>query len=67
MDSFRVIDDKKYMCDGLDYESKSAAQENLEKYNKDGFETNLVEEDGKDFVFSRRVVTEIVVEGEAIQ
>ena len=66
MDSFRVIDDKKYMWDGLDYESKSAAQENLEKYNKDGFETKLVEEDGKYFVFSRRVVTEIVVEGEAI-
>ena len=66
MDSFRIINDKKYMWDGIDYESKSAAQENLQKYEKERFKTELVEEDGKYFVFSRRVVTEIVVEGEAM-
>ena len=66
MDNFKIIDDKKYMWDGEDYESKSAAEENIAKYSKDGFETQLIEENGKYLVYTRRVVTEIVVEGEPL-
>ena len=66
MDNFRVIDDKKFMWDGEDYESKSSAQENMATYNQKGFTTKLIEEDGKFFVFTRRVVTEIIVEGEPV-
>lgn len=65
-DSFKIIDSKKYMWDGEDYESESAAQENISKYSDDGFETKLIEEDGKYLVYNRRVVTEIVVEGEPV-
>lgn len=65
-DNFKVIEGKKYMWDGEEYESKAAAQENIKKYNADNFETKLVEEEGKHLVFTRRVVTEIVVEGEPI-
>ena len=54
---------KKYMWDGENYESKEAALENKSKYEADGFETQLVEEEGIAYVFTRRVVTEIVVEG----
>jgi hypothetical protein len=54
------------MWDGEDYESKSAAEDNVLKYKKDGFETQLIEERGKYFVYTRRVVTEIVVDGEPI-
>jgi hypothetical protein len=64
VDNFKIIDGQKYGWDGEDYESESAARENLAKYNKDGFETQLIEEDGKYFVFTRRVVTEIKIEGE---
>jgi hypothetical protein len=63
MDNFKIIDGKKYMWDGEDYESKSAAEENILKYGNDGFDTQLIEEDGKYLVYTRRVVTEIVVEG----
>jgi hypothetical protein len=64
LDNFKIIDDKKYMWDGEDYESKSAAEKNISKYSEDGFETQLIEENGKYLVYTRRVVTEIVVEGE---
>jgi hypothetical protein len=62
-DSFKIIDSKKYMWDGEDYESEAAAQENISKYKDDDFETKLIQEDGKYLVYTRRVVTEIVVEG----
>ena len=51
------------MWDGINYESESAAKENVDKYSKDGFETKLIEEDGKYFVYSRRVTAEIKIEG----
>jgi hypothetical protein len=54
------------MWDGEDYESEAAAQENISKYSDDDFETKLIEEDGKYLVYTRRVVTEIVVEGEPV-
>lgn len=66
MDNFKIIDGKKYVWDGEDYESESATQENISKYKNDGFETKLIEENEKYFVYTRRVVTEIVVEGEPV-
>jgi len=66
LDNVRIIDGKKFMWDGEDYESESAAQENVSKYSKDGFETKLIDEGGKYIVYTRRVVAEVVVEGEPI-
>jgi hypothetical protein len=66
VDSFRIINGKKYMWDGEDYESETAARENISKYENDNFQTKLIKEEGKHFVFTRRVVTEIVVEGEPV-
>jgi hypothetical protein len=63
LDNFKIIDGKKYMWDGEDYDSKTAALENISKYTKDNFETQLIEENDKFLVYSRRVVTEIVVDG----
>lgn len=62
-DSVKIIDSKKYMWDGEDYEAEAAARENISKYSNDGFETKLIEEDGKYLVYTRRLVTEVVVEG----
>lgn len=59
----KIIDSKKFMWDGINYESESAAKENVDKYSKDGFEIKLIEEDGKYFVYSRRVATEIKIVG----
>ena len=66
MDNFKIIEGKKYMWDGEDYESESAALENISKYSTDGFETKLIKEDDKYLVYTRRIVTEIVVEGEPV-
>lgn len=66
LDNFKIIDGKKYMWDGENYETKTAAEENIAKYSKDGFETKLIEEDGKHLVYTRRLVTDVKVEGEAV-
>ncbi len=66
MENVKIIDGKKFMWDGEDYESETAAQENASKYSKGGFETKLIDEGGKYIVYTRRVVTEVVVEGEPI-
>ncbi len=63
MENVKIIDGKKFMWDGINYESESAAKENVDKYSKDGFETKLIEEDGKYFVYSRRVAAEIKIVG----
>ena len=59
----RVIDGMKFMWDGEDYESREAAEEKCAAYGKERFETRIVEEDGTIHVYSRRVVTEVVVDG----
>jgi hypothetical protein len=55
----------KFMWDGLHYESREAAEAVQHQYEENGFETRSVEEQGSFLVYSRRVVTEIVLEGEA--
>jgi len=36
----------------------------MEKYKKDGFEVESIEEEKQHLLYTRRLVTEIVVEGE---
>lgn len=62
-DNAKIIDGKKFMWDGINYESEAAANENADKYSKDGFETTVIEKDGKYFVYSRRLAKEIKIEG----
>ena len=64
MEKAKVIDGKKFMWDGETYPSKEKVQEVTSNYEKEGFETRLIEEEGEYFVFSRRIVTEIVIEGQ---
>jgi len=53
---------KKFMWDKGNYSTEAEAKEKMAKYEKDGFETQLVKEEGKFLVYTRRVVTEIVLE-----
>ena len=55
----------KFMWDGELYETHEAAEAKQKEYEDHGFETQLVEQGGKFLVYTRRVVTEIVLEGEA--
>ena len=56
------IDGKKFMWDKGNYSTKEEAHEKMAQYEKGGFEVKCVEENGKYLVYTRRLVTEIVLE-----
>ena len=58
-----LMDGKKYMWDGVEYRDESEANGAVENYAAAGFETRRIRENGRDYLFTRRVVTEIKVEG----
>ena len=60
-----LVEGDKYMWDGAEYDSRDEAQAKASAYETDGFETQIVEEENKFLVYTRRGVTEIVLEGEA--
>jgi hypothetical protein len=62
-DSSRIINGKNFMWDGVVYEFKEKAQEVMEKYKKDNFEVEFIEEEKQYLVYTRRVVKEIVLDG----
>jgi hypothetical protein len=62
MEKVKTIDDKKFMWDGRTYKSESEANSIKAEYEKNNFETQLVHEDDEYFLFTRRFVTEIVLE-----
>jgi len=64
-DLSKIINGRKVMWDGVVYETEAEAQETKKKYEEDNFETELVGEENKFLLYTRRVVTEIVLEGEA--
>lgn len=49
------FDGKKFLWDGVNYESRDAAQQALDAYQQDGFEVELVENNGQFLVYSRRI------------
>ena len=49
------VNGKKFMWDGVVYESDEQAQQVMEDYAKDGFEVEKVAEDGQFLVYNRRV------------
>jgi hypothetical protein len=65
VDNYKMIESKKFMWDGLTYETEKEAEETRSRYEGDGFEAELLEEAGKYLVYTRRVVTEIVLDGVA--
>lgn len=61
----KMIEGKKFMWDGCNYENEAEAKIKEKSYVDEGFETRFVLEGGKHNIYTRRIVTEIVVEGEA--
>ena len=56
------IDGKKFMWDKVYYSTEKEAHDKMAQYEEDGFEAECVEESGKYLVYTRRLVTEIVLE-----
>lgn len=55
----------KFMWDGETYDSHGDAAGKRKEYEGSDFEVRITEKEGKHYVYTRRVVTEIVLEGEA--
>lgn len=53
--------DKKYMWDGIEYPDKESALEKAKKYKNDGFEVETLEEGGKIYLYTRRLVKEVIL------
>ena len=56
------IGGKKFMWDKGHYCTEQEAREKMVQYEKGGFEAECVEENGKYLVYTRKLVTEIVLE-----
>lgn len=64
MDNVKIFNGKKFMWDGKTYTTEAEALKIKEEYEKDNFETRIISEEDNYFLFTRRVVTEVVVEGQ---
>ncbi len=64
MELARIFNGKKFMWDGKVYTDEKERREISQKYKDDGFEVEMVEDDNQYFLFTRRVVKEVVVEGQ---
>jgi hypothetical protein len=58
----RIFEGKKYMWDGQEYDNEEQASSLEKQYTEKGFEVQMWREDGKVLIYTRRVVTEIVLE-----
>jgi len=56
-----ISDAKKFMWDGRSYATQEEAAPAQEAYLKDNFEIQVVEEEGKFLIYTRRLVKEVVV------
>ena len=59
----KKVNGKKFMWDGVVYDSEASAQQVMEDYAKDGFEVEKFVEGGQFMVYSRRVATVAPTEG----
>ena len=59
----RKVNGKKFMWDGVVYDSDDKAHQVMEDYAKDGFEVEEFVEDGQFLVYNRRVAGAAGAEG----
>ena len=64
-ESVKILDSKKFMWDGQSYESEQRAKEVTAGYEGNNFEVKVIQEEDKYLIYTRRVVTQIVIEGQA--
>ncbi len=62
MDNVKFFDEKKFMWDGRTYIIESEVINIKIEYEKNNFETRMVQEEEEYFLFTKRVVTEIEIE-----
>lgn len=55
--NYRIIANKKYIWDGKTYQDEGEALNIAAHYKKDNFDVQLINEENKYFIYTRRVVT----------
>jgi hypothetical protein len=65
VENYIILDGKKYIWDGSTYDSEPASEDQATNYKRENFEVQVVGQGEIYLVYSRRVVTDVVVEGEA--
>ena len=58
----RFFDGKKFMWDGEEYDSEKKANAAQKQYRENSFEVQMCRDDGNVLLYTRRVVTEIVLD-----
>jgi hypothetical protein len=53
--NYRILENKKYMWDGKTYENEGDALNTAAEYKKNNFDVKLIQEEGKHFIYTRRV------------
>ena len=61
MKSCRIVNGRKFLWDGQAYDSKQTAEEVVSRYRGDGFETEIVEDEGKYLAYTRRDIKTVAV------
>jgi len=54
----------KFMWDGVDYPSQEKALEKIQEYKNSGFQVETIEESGKTYLYTRRVVKEVIIQNQ---
>jgi hypothetical protein len=62
MTNYRVVNGRKLVWDGQAHLSKEAVEQVVSRYQSEGFETEIVEEEGKFLAYTRREVKKVAVE-----
>ena len=62
MTNYRIVNGSKFIWDGKTYDSKEAVEQAVSRYQSEGFETEIVEEEGKFLAYTRRAVKAAVAQ-----
>ena len=65
VEEVKHLENEKYMWDGAIYDTEEEAKNKKDEYEAQDFQVQLLEQEDKYLLYTRRVVTEIVLEGEA--
>jgi len=65
VEEVKHLENEKYMWDGAIYDTEEEAENKKAEYQEKDFQVQLFEQEDKYLLYTRRVVTEIVLEGEA--
>ncbi|MBL6949105.1 MAG: hypothetical protein ISR57_00525 [Bacteroidales bacterium] len=62
MDNVKFFNGEKFMWDGITHENENNMQKMKAEYETNNFEIRIIQEEEKYFLFTRRVVTEIIID-----